>query len=448
MGQGTDQKSTHLRVFIDTNIFIEMRDLRDLDWRLMFPNLVDLHIIISVHVIDELDRLKTDRLERKRRRALAALQIVDETIEVGEVVLRTKPYRVVISASLANSHIDGGYPNLDRARADDRIVAHVLEDGRAALVSDDRGPRIKLSAHGGVAYSPPAAFRLPVEESDLEKENRRLKAELKALENERPKMTIKLLYSGDPIVLKKPVLPPLAEDIGLNIIKRFLAANPKMRRTSDEWADSPARHRHFDWQRYERDYERFVKDLPAHIATIHHRLNGLPVALPLEFEIINAGRATLQNANVSIRVDGPARLLVERADEGDDLDGDDDMFDFAFPLPPMAFSAVGRPRMKSMARRCMKIPLLPGSLTFEWDKVPDEDDPRRANLSNREFRVGKRHRDTIYVVPAIHPPSDVTLNFDLEATQLDEVCHHEFRVRFELEEREWTLDDLQRLDAL
>lgn len=73
-----------VRIFIDTNIFIEMMDLRNVDWRLMFPGLTDLHIIFSIHVIDELDKLKTDKCERKRGRALAALKTIDQ-VETGPI---------------------------------------------------------------------------------------------------------------------------------------------------------------------------------------------------------------------------------------------------------------------------------------------------------------------------------------------------------------------------
>lgn len=301
-----------------------MKDLKDLDWRLMFPDVTELHITVSIHVIDELDKLKTDRSERKRRRALAALKIVDQA-ETGEITLREKPYRV----TLATPRFGEEFLVLDRSRADDRLVAHVVENGKSILVSNDRGPRMKLISLGAAALAPPDAFRLPVEESELEKENRRLRAEIKAMADDRPRMKLKLLCPSHPIVLKKQVLPPLAEDLSRDLIQRVLAASPKLRKNTGSSVGPLNARRSFDWARYKIEYVRFATAVERHVATIHERINAIPVPLPVPFEIINAGPVTLQNAAVLIKLEGPARLFVEQP-EGNSDDGDDD--DFTWPF--------------------------------------------------------------------------------------------------------------------
>lgn len=66
-----------VRIFIDANILIEMNDLRSLDWRSLFPGLQEIQILVSMRVVKELDKLKTDRSERHRKPSRAALQLID-----------------------------------------------------------------------------------------------------------------------------------------------------------------------------------------------------------------------------------------------------------------------------------------------------------------------------------------------------------------------------------
>ncbi|TCA23623.1 hypothetical protein E0H70_28245 [Rhizobium leguminosarum bv. viciae] len=372
--------------------------------------------------------MKNEKSERVRRRARAALKRVDQAIGSNDLVLRAEPYRVTLSVALANVRFGNEFSVLDKNRADDRLVAHVLEDGAATLVSGDRGPRMKLLSLGGIALAPPEAFRLPPEESEIEKENRRLKAQLKAMVDDQPRMKRRLLCPSDPIVLKKRVLPPLNDDCSQDIIKRVLAASPKRRRNSTSRGAPFNPRLNFDWSRYEIDYGAFAKAVGAHTATIHHRFNAIPVPLDVPFEVINAGPATLQNADVLIRLEGPARLFVEQdTDDEEGGDEDDDPFNLAFPRAPTFSNAFMMPRMRGLALTPIGMPPMPGALTFEWDQLPDDEEPRRANLSNREFRVGKRHKDTIFIIPEGAGPWDLTLSFDLEATHLSEVCHEGFK---------------------
>ncbi|CAN7770596.1 PIN domain-containing protein [Rhizobium leguminosarum] len=442
-----ERETGQVRVFVDTNIFIEMKDLKDVDWRLMFPNLTEIHIVVSIHVIDELDTLKTDKSERKRRRALAALKTID-LAERDPILLRDKNFRVTLSVTLANTHFGNEFSVLDKRRPDDRLVAHVLEDGNAILVSDDRGPRMKLISLGGTALAPPHAFRLPPEESDIEMENRRLKVQIKAMADDQPRMKLKLLCPSNPIALKKQVLLPLDEGLSQDIIKRVLAASPKLKKNSSTWVGPLNPRNSFDWTRYEIEYANFAKAVGSHVATLHYRFNAVPVALPIPFEVINAGPVTLQNADVSIRLDGPGRLFVEQEGDDDEDDEDDDLFNLGFPAAPTFGYAFAIPRMRGLGLRPLKMLPMPGALTFEWDVLPDDDQPQHANLSNREFRVGKRHKDTIFIIPDGAAPLDLTLSFDLEATHLNQPHQEKFAVRIEQEEREWTFGDLERLEAL
>lgn len=442
-----------VRVFIDANIFIEMKDLHSLDWHAVLPRAKEIRILVSIHVVKELDKLKTDRTERRRKRARMALQLIDEASRVSERVLRENPYRVTLELAFPRAHNWDDYHVLDQNDPDDRLVAHVIEEGDAILVSDDSGPRIKASKYGVTAIQPPPSFRLPAEETPEQKKVRELTGRVKTLEDNRPKMMLKLGCPSDPIVLQRPLLGPMPEEQQADLVRRILDLHPKLKRPAENSAAAVLGVRKAklaDWTVYEAAYANFVERVKRHAAEIHEKLNVIPLALEIPFEIINIGRVTLTNADVAIRLKGDARLYVYEEEADHDEDQDDlDKFELKFPDPPQLGES-RHPRIRFGGRPWMALQKIryPGAVTFQWDIVPDEKNPRVANLSNREFRVGKSHADKIAVVPEGVLPLDLTLTFDLEARDLDEPVTKEFRVRIEPAEKEWTFADLERVEAV
>lgn len=443
-----------MRVFVDANIFIEMKDLSSLNWRDVFPHVEDIRILVSMHVVKELDKLKNDRTERRRRRARVALQLIDEASRLNEKVLRETPYRVTLETVFPRAHHWNDYHILDQNDPDDRLLAHVIEEGDAVLFSDDSGPRIKASKYGITAIQPPSAFRLPPEESPDQKKVRELTERIRSLEDNRPKMMLKLGCPSDPIVLQRPLLGPLPEEEQADLVCRILDLHPKLKRPLEHSTTTilgAGKAKMIDWAMYEVSYANFVEKVKRHAAEIHEKLNAIPLALEVPFEVVNIGRATLTNADVAIRLNGDARLYVHEEDADQDEDQDNlDRFGLEFPDPPELGESGLSPRIRFGGRPLIVLPKirLPGGVTFEWDIVPDEEHPRKANLSNREFRVGKTHADKIAIIPEGALPLDLMLTFDLEAKELNEPVKKEFRVKIEPTEKEWTLGDLERVEAL
>ncbi|MDI6838429.1 MAG: PIN domain-containing protein [Rhizobiaceae bacterium] len=201
-----------MRIFVDANIFIEMKDLRSVDWRVVFPRAKEVRILVSMHVVKELDKLKSDRTERRRKRARIALQLIDDASRLNEMVLREEPYRVTLQLAFPQAHHWNDYHILDQSDPDDRLLAHVIEEGDAVLFSDDSGPRIKASKYGITAIQPPSSFRLPPEESLDQKKVRELTERIRTLEDKRPKIMLKLGCPSEPIVLRRPLLGPMPEE--------------------------------------------------------------------------------------------------------------------------------------------------------------------------------------------------------------------------------------------
>ncbi|SCB40621.1 PIN domain-containing protein [Rhizobium hainanense] len=381
--------STH-RIFIDANIFIEMKDLGTLEWQAIFPGLKELRIVVSMHVIKELDKLKNDRNERRRKRARAALQLIDGIPNADASVLREQPYIITLEIDFPLRHRWSEYHLLDENDPDDRLVAHLIEDGKAALISDDSGPRIKASRYGINSIQPPMSFRLPPEESADKKKVRELTQVINELEDKRPRMLLKLGCPCDPIILIRPILPPIPQDLQEEIVRRTLAANPKLKRpqTESDISSLTRRHSPIDWVTYDRNYASFTDRVKQHVATFHEKLNSAPMALDIPFEVINAGRVTLENADVSIRLEGAAHLHVDDGEEPDEDRDEARDWDVDFPRAPTAESPYGFADLRFRAISSLRVPRIrfPGAVSFEWDVVPDDSNPQRANLSNK----GKR----------------------------------------------------------
>src|SRR5437868_11898934 len=136
-----------LAIFVDTNCFIQLRDLGDLPWQELFPQFQSFEIVVVPVVIDELDGLKGRDQRRLRTRANAALTTILEASEQPDwrVTLRHEPF--VLSLRIANPpSIDWSrYQTLDPLRQDDQLIAAVLADmtpDPKVLLSHDRGPLI------------------------------------------------------------------------------------------------------------------------------------------------------------------------------------------------------------------------------------------------------------------------------------------------------------------
>lgn len=114
-----------VQLFVDTNAFIQMRDLKDLPWRELFPDAVAIDILISQTVIDELDRLKTGTNERRRNRARLALRMINAASDTADFSLPLAHSSLALRLVIATGPVPdwSALTKLDRSRADDQLVA-------------------------------------------------------------------------------------------------------------------------------------------------------------------------------------------------------------------------------------------------------------------------------------------------------------------------------------
>src|SRR6266404_333041 len=130
------------QLFIDTNAFIQLRDLKDWPWRELFPEATHINILVSQTVVDELDHLKSGTNERRRNRARLALKMIDEASKNPTFSLMFPQTTVSLRLVIAIVPVPdwSTLSRLDPNRADDRLVAEVMSfAGGAALLSHDAG---------------------------------------------------------------------------------------------------------------------------------------------------------------------------------------------------------------------------------------------------------------------------------------------------------------------
>jgi hypothetical protein len=132
-------------LFTDTNGFLQVRDLKDIPWKDLFPSVKAVDVMVAPSVIDELDKHKNGTNQRRRDRARLALQVIERASREPDLalVIRDDPIRVRIVISSAPRFDWAKHPNLDSANPDDQLVAEALSFGNeAAVFSHDTGPRI------------------------------------------------------------------------------------------------------------------------------------------------------------------------------------------------------------------------------------------------------------------------------------------------------------------
>ena len=170
-----------LFLFPDTNVFIQCKPLKELDWS-EWSDFTEVHLVVSRPVQREIDNQKNRGNNRTANRARATYRIFREIIE-------GRPSHKVIQDSrpLVKLYFQG--PNLpspalkdrlDYSKPDDEIVGHLhsfIQDNpeaEARLLTHDSGPMMTASALDLPAILVKDEWLLPPESNELEKENTRL----------------------------------------------------------------------------------------------------------------------------------------------------------------------------------------------------------------------------------------------------------------------------------
>lgn len=190
--------------YVDTNFFIELRDLGDLPWRELSPEAKRIEVAVARAVISELDRMKEDRSnDRRRNRSRLAFRYIDEAVNGDNfraVIRQSSPVITLRVCSCVHMAWDE-HSSLDRHRADDNLVMCALSEqisGSKYLLSLDRGPRISARLAGLSVIEPPSSWRIDDADSPESNEIKKLKRELAETRATKPEVSLAVADGDGP----------------------------------------------------------------------------------------------------------------------------------------------------------------------------------------------------------------------------------------------------------
>lgn len=342
--------SDPLYAYLDTNVLVEFRPPRDLDWRsiLSSPRVV---LVVASVVLRELQEIKDGGKYPaiKRRRAGERIKWISEVllepVDSGPARLQDGVDILYDGASVPTEIYVTHH--LDTTIGDDRLIASALgglaRGWGVCVVSDDIGARIQSKTCGLRSVSPPQEARCPAEPDPLEQEIRELKKQLAEHQARHPKLA--LAFSDGTLRLKSNIHKPLP--VNDEQIEHRLACIRDMLSLDSVWqktivavrgrASEGGRRRYL--QQCEVYLEKLAPLLPAMIE--HHNAQELHV----EFDglaLVNSGTVPAEAVEVHMWAPDFVRW-VQEAPEGPKLPSKPDL-----PPPAMeelythAFSAAHR----------------------------------------------------------------------------------------------------------
>ena len=174
-------------VFLDTQIFLHYRTIRDIDW-CGLCHTENVSIVIAPIVIQELDKKKIDKDPKIKKRAGRAIREISELTEDLPSGVPAVLRKGVELCYYPNEPIEFDAHSLDASHPDDRLIATLLSYNKknpsidCMLISEDLGLRLKAKARDITLGRMPESAKLTEEPDpneqrirELEEENRQLK---------------------------------------------------------------------------------------------------------------------------------------------------------------------------------------------------------------------------------------------------------------------------------
>jgi hypothetical protein len=399
-------------LFTDTNGFLQVRDLKDIPWRDLFPGVKAVDVMVAKSVIRELDNHKTGTNQRRRDRARLALQAIDAA-SLGPdfaLVIRDNPIRVRIVISTAPRFNWAEHPNLDPSNPDDQLVAEALSFGNgAALFSHDSGPRIRARIAGIEAHKPADEWLLPIEQTDDQREIARLKRQrpniIAAFEN--------FEEATSEIRFVRPVLKPLSAKVGQRLATEYLKKHPpsSVRPTNRMW-QAVGSISESDVDRYHADYSSFEEKVRGHYAKFHEHVWRVATAAAIGYSIRNDSGVLAEGLRIEFDLEGSGSLLASRKDAAEYIGL------LKPPKPPKeprsSLDFLHSPIAIPNIRDAMK-PRDP--VAFYWFERP-EIGAKHSALQCEQFRATREYCGSIFVLPHDDLPAHFGLRLHVEAANL------------------------------
>ena len=184
-----------LRLFPDTNVFLQCKNLNELDWS-PWSEFDEIHVVVCHLVQREIDRRKAGQNDRTTKRARRTASLLRRVIlaESKDHVIHDGSPRVILIVDHKYSH--SPTLNLDYALNDNQLVGtvHAASDANPKddirLLTHDAFPLATAHGLGLKADVVPDEWLLPPEATKHDKRMRELEAELESLRSQEPRCTI------------------------------------------------------------------------------------------------------------------------------------------------------------------------------------------------------------------------------------------------------------------
>ncbi len=317
----TETEDRKVVLFVDTNGFIQVRDLKDIPWKALFPQTTAVDLMIAPCVIEELDTHKTSTNKRRRDRSRLALQLIEKASIQPQLALELKvdPICVRIVISSAPRFVWTAHPNLDHTKPDDQLVAEALSFGNgAAIFSYDAGPRIRARLAGIKAYEPDAEWLLPIEQTDDQREITMLKGQLKQALSERPNIVAKLegLDEASEIRLIRPVVQQLDTQKVYLLAQEFLARHPRaaLQSSSNSLTSQLYGVSEAEAKRYRESYAAFETKVHDFYANLHQRVWIMGAVAAVNYYVKNDSGVAAEGLRIEFDLEGDGSLIAGRED--------------------------------------------------------------------------------------------------------------------------------------
>ena len=357
-----------LYCFVDTNLFIQCRPLKEIDWSLWQAH-EEVRLIVSSPVLREIDHLKTKGNDRLGKRARAASATFREMLnETCRQVHATSP-RVVLSIEpqhMYDSNLEG---QLNYQERDDQLLGTVHKFARSnpleevRLLTHDTMPLFKARSLNLAADQIPDDWLLPPETTKAEKELAALKAENSRLKLTEPSISLRCLDQSGKVIDKyctsytwyKPLTStevadlmeilkarfPLETEFGsrepadqsapMTAAKQFLA---------NDWIFTPATNEEIENYR-EKAYPQWLKHCEKMLREHHQVLQQKIQVLEFEFIAKNCGTRPAIDALITIEARGDFQVKPPSSGGPDKNEEDEDDTSVSanakvLPQPPVA----------------------------------------------------------------------------------------------------------------
>ena len=224
-----------LYLFPDTNLFIQCKPIRDLDWS-EWSEFSEIHLIVCRPVTREIDDQKNRGNGRVAQRARSTYQLFSPLAEDEQAFLIIKESAPVVKLLLEGL----GQPSpslkevLDYNKMDDQIVGclhrfrHENPDVDARLLSHDRGPMMAARSLGLPRVPIKESWLLPSEPNEAEREIIRLRNRVSQLEKAEPCFNVQLIsgreQSSGKLGVEYEIFEPLSEQ-AVNALVQRIAEN-------------------------------------------------------------------------------------------------------------------------------------------------------------------------------------------------------------------------------